>query len=157
MIAFLLGPFGRIVGGSALVLLALGWSHHAGYKAGVAHQKTEDAKVAYIAKLAADMETARLQGLAHQLETDRDQARTDLDVYRAAHPVHISVCHTPSAGSSVSQGAASGAPGAEASPVLQPETTDIGPQLDSLMAEADGINELYRTCRTAYLEVAASR
>jgi hypothetical protein len=153
MIALLLGPFGRLVGGAFIVLLALGWSHHAGYKAGIANQKAEDAKVAYIAQVAAEVETGRLQAAADKAQQEKDRAQTDLNVYRASHPVSVRVCHSSPVHSDLSQGASSQPAGAEAGNVLQHEAagTDIGPALDELMASADATNESYRLCRTAYM------
>lgn len=106
------------------------------------------------AKLEAQSLSNTLKAVVKQIGDDRAKAKAELDAYRRAHPVHIWMCEHPA------QGAGSGAvprdPGAaagagEAEGVLQSAPArDIGPALDALMAEADGVNEALRSCEVAY-------
>lgn len=147
----------RYLADVAVLLAVFGYGWHVGaghvqrrWDADKQAQATAEAhlKAATLAK------QQELQAHADDLEKQRDLARSDLDSYRLSHPVHVRLCGTPSgSGGGLPSPASHSTAGAEVSPVLQPEATDIGPALDELMAEADGVNELYRVCRAGYLAV----
>lgn len=113
------------------------------------------------AKAEADSLTATLQSLAKQIGDERAKAAADLDTYRRTHPVNVWVCNKPAAegsgGRPVPEGAGTGPASSEAEAVLQPAPArNIGPALDALMAEADGVNEALRSCEVAYEAVRVS-
>lgn len=131
----------------AIFVCAYGWHRSAHnftvYKAQV-EQQVHDAQV----KAAAD--TKQWQDAANTAGVQRDDALKDLSQYRAAHPVSVRLCPKPA---SVPADPVSHPTGGETAPVLQQDTADIGPALDSLMAEADSINENYRACKADYDKV----
>lgn len=138
------------------ILSAIGWRlHHIGYRAGIAAQQAVDAKIAADAQKAADAKTASLQATADRLQQERDDAHTDLDAYRLAHPVRVIVgglCKPAgTAADNLPKAGDSGSASTEGAGVLQPQPErDIGHSLDAKAAEADAVNENYRVCRTAY-------
>ena len=151
----------------------LGWHHHV-YQSGAESRDAywkpivaqrdgviaDQTAAALKAKAEADSLTATLQSLAKQIGDERAKAAADLDKYRRTHPVNVWVCNDPSkatGGGPVPEGAGIEPASPEGAAALQPEPArNIGPALDALMAEADGVNEALRSCEVAYEAVRVS-
>ena len=111
----------------------------------VAQERDYQTKLAAALKVSADRQAA-----VDAATQEKDSALQTLAEYRAAHPVHIGVCHPSIPAPTVSHNPPGEPAGTPPAAVLQPTVEDIGPALDALMAEADTVNENYRLCRSAY-------
>lgn len=153
MIAWLTGSAGRYLLGGLAIVAALGYLYYRGYQTGVAHEREVREHMIMLAQITATNVTNDLQRRADNAYQARDKASSDLDAYRHLHPVHVSLCHTPSASSSLPAPAGAEPAGAAAGDVVQQAPAiDIGAELDHWGAAADTMNEQYRSCKTAYAD-----
>lgn len=136
-------PYGLGIGLIALAVLWFGDHERAVERAKIAAQNYQQLAEA---KVKADQETQRLQGIADEATKRAEDSKKSFDEYMAAHPIgHVFVCppapssqHGPPADSASDGGDAGAGAGPEAGgavPGGSPSAPiDIGPELDTIVS-----------------------
>jgi hypothetical protein len=150
--------------GLGLLLAGIAWWHHATFEKGIDRQRQEDRVEIDRLTRAADLETARLKGIADAAEKTRDEEHNELVAFRQSDPLHGGLCKPPAdtGGRRVSQTPGAHAEHADAGtaartvqpvPARNPEPSgqrdpDVRHLLDVLAGRADEVSSTLREFQT---------
>lgn len=150
--------------GLGLLMAAIAWWHHATFEKGIEKQRQEDRLEIDRLTRAADLETARLKGIADAAEKTRDEEHEQLVTFRQSDPLHGGLCkpaadtggrRVPETASAHAEHVDTGTSARNVQPVpaRDPEVSgrrdaDVRHMLDVLAGRADEVSSTLREFQT---------